>query len=41
MAIEEEIEEDFQRAFKELYVETICMTKKNKELKEQLEGITQ
>lgn len=33
MAIEEENEEDFKRTFEELYMKTICMTKKNKELK--------
>lgn len=31
MAIEEEKEEDFGRALGKLYVETVCMTKKNKE----------
>lgn len=40
MTIEEEWEEDFERAFQELYVETIYLAKKNKELKEQLEAIT-
>lgn len=33
-------EEDFERAFEELYMETIRMAKKNKELKEQLEART-
>lgn len=40
MAIDEEREEDFKRAFKELYVETIHMAKKNKELRKQFEAIT-
>lgn len=40
MATEEEREEDFERAFEEVYMETIYMTKKNKELKEQLEEIS-
>lgn len=40
MVIEKEREEDFVRASKELFVETICMAKKNKNLKEQLEAIT-
>lgn len=39
MAIEEDREEDFERVFKELYLESMCMTKKNKELSEQLEAI--
>lgn len=36
MVIEEEREDDFKRSFEELYVKTIYMAKKNKELKEQL-----
>lgn len=40
MVIKEEREEDFERAFEELYVKTLYMAKKNKELKEQLEAIT-
>lgn len=40
MAIEEEREKVFERAFEEIYTETICMAKKNKELKEHLEAIT-
>lgn len=39
MATKEEKEEDFERAFEERYVETIYMSKKNKELNEQLETI--
>lgn len=32
MAIEEEKKKYFKRAFEELYVESLCMAKKNKEL---------
>lgn len=32
MVIEEEMEENFERAFEELYMETICIAKKDKEL---------
>lgn len=39
MTFKEEREENFERVFEELYVETICMVKKSKELKEQLEAI--
>lgn len=39
MVIEEEREEDFERAFEELYMETICIAKKNKELIKQLKAI--
>lgn len=40
MSIEEEKDDDFERAFEEQYVEPIYMAKKNKELKEQLEATT-
>lgn len=40
MTIKEEREEDFERVFEKLYVETICMVKKSKEYKEQLEVIS-
>lgn len=40
MTIEEEREEDFERAFEELYVEIIHIADKKKELNEQLEAIT-
>lgn len=36
IAIGEEREDNVERVFEELYVETICMAKKNKVLKEQL-----
>lgn len=39
MTIKEESEEDFERAFEDIYVESKCMAKKNKELIEQLETI--
>lgn len=39
MAIEKEKEEDFDRAFEELYVESIYMAKTNKKLREQLKAI--
>lgn len=35
-----EREEDFERVFEKLYVVTICIANKNKELKEQLEAMT-
>lgn len=41
VAIEEEMEIDFETSFYQLYAETIHMTKKNKELREQLQTITQ
>lgn len=40
MTIKEEREEDFERVFEKLYVEIICMVKKSKEYKEQLEVIS-